>query len=182
MLIGINIVIERKGGFDKLRARIPMAIARGLNEGGDKVRTRVQRGLKEQTNVKAYRSITSRMRTTRAFAEGGRTAGSGGEALSYSIIATGKGIPITEFPLSVTSKGIDAKTWGVDHLFKRSFKEKLTGKLRARLGSERFPIRALYGPSLPKELGKGSIPGIFYASAAEFVPPAILKHLARVMG
>jgi hypothetical protein len=65
-------------------------------------------------------------------------------------IATGKGIPITEFPVTVTSKGVAAKTWGVDHLFKRSFTEKLTGKLRARLGPSRFPSRALCGPSLPK--------------------------------
>jgi hypothetical protein len=167
--------------FTGMRTSVPMAIARGLNESGDKVRTRVQRGLKEQTNVKTYRSITSRMRMTRAFAERSRGAGSGGEALCYSIIASGKGIPIGEFPLSVTSKGVDAKSWGVDHLFRRSFREKLTGKLRARTGSSRFPLRALYGPSLPNEFDKGAMPGLFYASVGEFVPPALLKHLARAL-
>lgn len=181
-MIRLSIVIQRKGDLAKAHARIEAAIARGLNEGGDKVRTRVQRGLKTQTNVKAYRSITSRMRSTRAFAEGSRSEGSVGGALTYSIIATGKGIPITEFPVTVTLKGVDAKSWGVDHLFKRSFKEKFKGALRARLGPARHPIRALYGPSLPKELGKGDIPTIFYASAAEFVPPAIVKHLAKALG
>ena len=152
-------------------SKVPQAIARGLNEGGDLVRTRVQRALKVQTNVKNYRSITSRVRTVRAFAGG----------LRYEIVATGKGIPIAEFPVAVTSKGIDAKTWGVDHLFKRSFQE-ANGKMRARLGSSRFPIRALYGPSLPKELGRGDIPGVFASATAQFVPPAIAKHLARALG
>ncbi len=152
-------------------SRVATAIARGLNEGGDLVRTRVQRALKTQTNVKNYRSVTSRVRTVRAFAG----------SLHYDIVASGKGIPISEFPVSVTSKGVDAKTWGVDHLFKRSFQE-TNGKLRARLGTSRFPIRALYGPSLPKELGRGDIPGVFAAATAQFVPPAIVKHLARVLG
>jgi hypothetical protein len=181
-VIALSIKVEQRGDFARLAARIDAAIARGLNEGGDKVRTRVQRGLKEQTGVKAYRSITSRMRSTRAFAEGSRIAGSSGPAMTYAIIATGKGIPIAEFPVTVTLKGVDAKTWGVDHLFKRSFREKDTGKLRARLGKSRFPIRALYGPSLPKELGQGDIPAIFYAAVAEFVPGAVAKQVARALG
>ena len=152
-------------------SKVPQAIARGLNEGGDLVRTRVQRALKVQTSVKSYRSITSRVRTVRAFAG----------SLHYDIVASGKGIPIEEFPVAVTSKGIDAKTWGVDHLFKRSFAE-ANGALRARLGRSRFPIRKLYGPSLPKELGRGDIPAVFASATAQFVPPAILKHLARALG
>lgn len=159
-------------GLAAMNARVATAIARGLNAGGEKVRTRVQRELKEQTGVKAYRSITSRVRTARAFAGG----------LAYQIIVTGKGIPVEEFPVAVTAKGVDAKTWGVDHLFKRSFREKDRGGLRARTTSSRFPIRRLYGPSLPKELGKGSTPGAFYVAVSEFVGPAILRNLARVAG
>lgn len=172
--------------LDRIRARIPQAIARGLNEGGDKVRTRVQRALKEQTNVKAYSSITSRMRTARAFAGQGDTTasvkGSGvGGGMVYQIIATGHGIPIKEFPVSVVAKGVDAKTWGVDHLFQRSFQQKFKGGLRARLGPGRFPTRSLLGPALPKELEKGKVPGVFYLACGEFVGPAILKHLANLL-
>ena len=152
-------------------SKVPQAIARGLNEGGDLVRTRVQRALKVQTNVKSYRSITSRIRTVRAFAG----------SLHYDIVASGSGIPIEEFPLTVTGKGVDAKTWGVDHLFKRSFQE-ANGTLRARLGRARFPIRKLYGPSLPKELARGDIPGVFANATAHFVPPAIVKNLLRALG
>ena len=76
--------------------------------------------------------------------------------MSYSIIATGKGIAIVEFPLSVASKGVDAKSWVVDHLFKRSFKEKLTSCAPAA-ALKRFPIRALYVPS-PKSWERGPFP------------------------
>ena len=54
--------------------------------------------------------------------------------------------------------------------------------LRARLGRSRFPIRKLYGPSLPKELGRGEIPGVFAAATAQLVPPTIVKHLVRALG
>ena len=166
---------EVRVGFAPVKmsgAKVPQAIARGLNEGGDLVRTRVQRALKAQTNVKSYRSITSRVRTVRAFAG----------SLQYEIVASGKGIPIAEFPVSVTSKGVDAKTWGVDHLFKRSFSEGGTGKLRARVGTARFPIRKLYGPNLGKELVGPEVQRVFASATAEIVPPIIAKHLAKALG
>jgi hypothetical protein len=47
----------------------PGAVQRGLNEGGEKLL--IQRGLKGQTHVEAYRSLTSRVRTMRAFSESG---------------------------------------------------------------------------------------------------------------
>jgi hypothetical protein len=167
-------------GFDRIgqrfavmRASIPRALSLGLNEGGDKVRTQVQRALKQQTNVKAYSSITKRMRTVKA----------GPGSLSYAIVATGKGIPIKEFPVHLTMRGVDADTWGVEHLFARSFgiKGEGVGGFRARLGTERYPIRRLYGPALPKELNRGVVPSVFVLSAGEFVPPAIMRQLARVM-
>jgi hypothetical protein len=160
--------------FAGMSAAMHQAEARGLNEGGDKVRTAVQRALWRQTSVKNYRSITSRVRTTRAF-EG---------SLSYTIIATGKGIPIREFPVRLTGAGVVAQVWGVAHQFQRSFGEKdhpgVEG-FRARLGASRLPIRKFYGPALPKELGKGESANAFYRAASEFVPPAILKHLARAL-
>jgi hypothetical protein len=164
--------LERMAGrLEATRARLPRAIAQGLNQGGDRVRTVVQRTLKEQTSVTLYRSITSRMRTARAF-EG---------SLAYQIIATGKGIPIKEFPVEVVQGGVEAETWGAEHLFKRSFRQRYLGGLRARIGTGRFPVRSLYGPALPKELGQGATPAAFAGAAAEFVPPALLRALGRVL-
>lgn len=152
-------------------SRVPQAIARGLNEGGDLVRTRVQRTLKTQTNVKSYRSITSRVRTVRAFPG----------SLRYEILAKNRAIPLDEFKVTVTDKGVDATTWGVDHLFKRSFALSSLGYM-ARTGSARFPIRKLLGPNLAEELSRGDIPGVFATATGQFVPPAIVKHLVRALG
>lgn len=162
----------------KIKAKIPLAIARGLNEGGDKVRTQVQRNLKTQTGVTKYSSVTSRMKDSgRGFARAapGR--------LAYQIIATGKGLPIKEFPVRNTGHGIDAKTWGVDHLFKRSFG--IVGRgvdgFRARLSSKRLPMRSFFGPSLSKELTEGKDVKVFFDASTAYVPPAVLKHLLKAI-
>jgi hypothetical protein len=41
--------LERE--LDRMSAKLPRAVARGLNEGGDKVRTQVQRALQKQTSL-----------------------------------------------------------------------------------------------------------------------------------
>ncbi len=177
----------RSPGLQKLEGRIGVAIARGLNEGGNKVRTQVQRALKTQAGVTKYASITSRVRTAPAAAMMAPKSGIGPVRpgrLSYAIIAMGPGIPIREFPVHVTAHGVDAKTWGVDHLFKRSFAMKgkpIATALRARLGEKRLPIRRLYGPNLAKELGQGAALQAFTVSAAAFVPPAVMKHLLKAV-
>jgi len=166
-------------GFPKT-GPIQKAIANGLNEGGDKVRTQVQRALKTQTGVKKYSSITSRMSDS---GKGWARAAPG--RLAYIIVATGKGIPIQEFPASLTTRGASAKSWGVAHLFKRSFglhNSKDPSQFRARTTSKRFPIRKLYGPSLPKELVQGQSIETFERSAADIVPAMVIKRLGHVLG
>jgi hypothetical protein len=165
--------------FRKLEKSLQLALARGINEGGDKVRTQVQRALKAQTGVIKYQSITKRISTTRAYPAYNAGAGS----MTYQIIAHGKGMPIVEFPVAVTARGVDAKTWGVDHLFKRSFaiKGKGVDGYRARLGDKRYPIRKLRGPSLTKEILQGRTVGVFQDSVMRFVRPAVYKHLLKAM-
>ena len=167
MALGLKITFVQKGiGFGGLAAKLPAAIAAGLNEGGGKVRTQVQLSLLKQTGAKEMSSITRRIRVGPA---------SGG-ALAYRIVAAGRPVMgIKEFKWSNTGKGITAAVWGVDRLFKRSFL--LNGVPMARRGSERYPIRTLYGPNLAKELTRGATPSVFIFSARAFVPPAILKHI-----
>lgn len=153
-------------------ADVPTAIARGLNEGGDRVRTQVQRALKQQTGVKAYSSITKRIRTNGAAA--GR--------LAYVIHAMGPGIPIKEFPVKASAHGpVTANVWATPHTFKRSFKSSVRGLLLARKSDDKYAeIRVLYGPNLAKELHQGIVPAVFLHSAQLFVPPAIMRSLAKV--
>ena len=96
----------------RLSAKIPLAIARGLNEGGDKVRTQVQHALQRQTGLVMYRSVTSRVHTIRAYPGN----------LDYQIIAKGKpAIPIKEFRVTRGPRGVVAFPWAKEHDFKRSF-------------------------------------------------------------
>ena len=113
--------------LERVQAKLPQAIARGLNEGGDRVRTQVQRALQKQTSLVKYASVTSRVRTVRAF-DG---------SLSYAIVVDGRPTKIGEFKTRVTTGpggGVTAIMWGNAHKFARSFQQKDRGGLRARLG------------------------------------------------
>jgi len=173
--------------------KVATAIRQGLNEGGDLVRTDVRRALQKTTGLRTYKSVTSRTRSTAA------TEG----ALRYTIIGSGKGIPIKEFTTKGTlgpGGGVVSNPWATLHKFKRSFvgKGKIAGQFRARLpgpGVEKWvkggmygvhkikthPIRALYGPSIPKEMLQGPVPGLFLISAGAQVPPAIIKRVSRAL-
>jgi hypothetical protein len=160
-------------GLADLAARSRKAMAEGLNEGGDKVRTQVRRDLKEQMNVKKYGAITSRTPSHKA----------GPGNLRYEIHGEGKGLPIDEFPVSsAVHRPVTARPWGVSHTFKRSFKTSARGLLRARLSSKRFPIRSLRGPAVSKEIVKDKTAAHFEAEAADTVERAVVKRLGRLMG
>jgi hypothetical protein len=158
--------------------RMPKVLADGLNEGGDKVRTRFQKTLQKQTGAIKYKTITEAVRTLRA---------TPGASASYTLRIAGKGLPIKAF--KVTAKrgpggGVVAFPWDVEHKFKRSF---VLGSgdgraFKARTTSKRFPVRSLYGPSLPKEAIKGEAAAAWLAGAAELVPPIILKRMGRAFG
>ena len=165
--------------LDRVEARLPQAAARGLNEGGDKVRTKVQRALQKQTGLVRYSSVTSRVRTVRAFAG----------SLDYEIIA--KGRPATkprEFKYNVRrgpGGGVTVWMWGNAHRFPRSFQiagDTGAAGLRMRMGGPRFPIRGFDGPNLAKEAVKDEAKAAFFDTVASAVAPAIEKHLAKVLG
>jgi hypothetical protein len=161
--------------LDRMQAKLPQAIARGLNEGGDRVRTQVQRTLQKQAGLVKYASVTKRARTIRAFPGG----------LNYSIIVSGK--PATrpaEFRTRVTTGpggGVTIWMWGVAHKFKRSFQQKYRRGLRARLGAERDKIRGFDGPNLAKEAVKDQTAEAFFRTADAVVAPIVEKNLMRAL-
>lgn len=140
----------------------------GLYEGGEKVKTKVRKALKVQTNVSKYASITSRVNARK-------------NGLTYGITGEGKGLPIVEFPHAAAGS-IVATPWGVEHRFKRSFVKPDTGAFVARLSSKRFPIRKLFGPSLAKEIVKDQSLAAFEVGVKADVVPAIEKRIARMFG
>jgi hypothetical protein len=167
----------------RLRTRIPLEIARGLNEGGDKVRTQTQRTLQKQTSLLRYNSVTGRLRTARAFPE------QQGDDLGMRYVLTVDGKPTKphEFRWRVETGpggGVVIRMWGADHKFKRSFMEKdhpgALG-LRARLGKERLPLRSFDGPNLAREAVKEESARTFLESAETLVLPMIEKRLERLI-
>jgi hypothetical protein len=161
--------------LDRIQAKLPQAIARGLNEGGDKVRTQTQRALQKQTGLTRYGSVTKRTRTARAFPG----------ALNYSIIVSGK--PATrpaEFRTRVTTGpggGVTIWMWGVAHKFKRSFQQKLKGGLRMRLDASRLPVRGFDGPNLAKEAVKDQTAEAFFRTTSAVVASIVEKQIARAL-
>lgn len=159
------------GAYEK---NVDRAIAQGLNEGGDLVRTQVRRAMREQTGLTRLQSVTKRQRTLRAFVG----------SPSYAIVFSGK--PTTkpsEFRVRVaTGKGggVTVWLWNEAHKFKRSFQQKYRLGLRARLGAARDKIRGFDGPNLAKEAVKGDVATTFLVGAATIVPSTIEKRLTRL--
>lgn len=153
-------------------AKARQAMAEGLNAGGDLERTDVRRDVKVQTGARRYGAIKERTATKRA---------SPGN-LVYTIVGTGKGMPIREFPVSASTRGpVTARPWGVVHAFARSFRTSTKGLLRARRGTARFPIRALYGPSIAKEIVRDQTAAHFETRAGPRVQQAVVKRLGRLL-
>jgi hypothetical protein len=175
--------------LDRMQARLPQAISRGLNEGGDRVRTQVQRALQKQTGLVRYASVTKRVRTARAYATGlAPKSGIGPSrpgSLSYQIIVSGK--PPTrpdEFRTRVTTGpggGVIIFMWGIAHKFKRSFQQKFKLGLRARLGAARDKIRGFDGPNLAKEAVKDQTAEAFFRTADAVVVPIVEKAIMRAL-
>lgn len=166
-------------GISQMQRQIPAAIARGLNEGGDKTRTQVRRALQNQTGVVRYASVTNRVRTKRAFA-------SEGGASSYEIIVSGKPTKMFEFRTVVqkgAGGGVTAFLWGKAHRFKRSFEGggSIAGQLKMRTTGPRTPLRSFDGPNLAREAVKDQSAEAFHVGAETFVAPAILKHIAKAI-
>ena len=183
-MIGLKVAFAEKGnGFAAVQAKIPQAIADGLNEGGRLVFTKVRQGLREQVNPKAYKTIT--LRTYPMSANPG--------SLVYTIVVKGKPTPIKEFQVRRTGGGVWSSPWGVGRVFARSFQEKSAsgaykpGVWRARVTSEHLPIRPLFGPNLAKEMlgitrNNQRMPTIFHLAVLGSVEPMLSKRLSRAFG
>lgn len=171
--VTLDATVERFASrLSALPIKARRAMVEGLNEGGDLERTQVRRALRAQTGVIKAGAITSRTSTRRA---------SGGN-LTYVIGGTGKGMPIKEFPVTAGAGApVTARPWAVTHRFERSFKTSRKGLLRARRGASRFPIRALYGPSVAKEIVKDETAAEFTDNASPRVERAVIKRLGRML-
>ncbi len=126
-------------------AKAQRAMVEGLNEGGDKTRTPVRRDLRDQTDVKAYGFDRQANR---------HQAGAPGK-LSYEILGTGKGNADPGVP---GERGrAPTRSPPPPGVSPTPSPARSRPRARAAAGAPRagrMPIRALYGPSVAKEIVK----------------------------
>ena len=116
--IRTDAILARFGAaIDMMSTKARQEMARGLARGGEKLRTPVRRALKEQTSVKRYGTIVA---NTRGWLDAG--------ALQYTIEASGKGLPLSEFPHKASRSKRLALRWSAKEHW----------RLQKRDGSGRF--------------------------------------------
>lgn len=132
--------IEKLGEvYARAPKEAPKLIARALNHSGRKAFTRVKRKVAREMGVK--QQVAARQMTKRAAYQG---------RLVFDISGRGRHMTLEHFSPRQTRRGVSAKPWGKRRVFRSTFI--MNGKVRKRKTAARFPVKALYGPSLPKEM------------------------------
>jgi len=167
-------VVRLMGATDALAGtRKHAALRRALNHTGRKCFTRVKRALVKQMGLSSQKIFT-----------GGRSIvqrPASGAHLEFQIVTFGGAIRAKEFRHSVSRRnGVTFYPWGVRHHFGDAFRvPRFGGNLYRRTTEARFPLEALYGPNLSKELVKDASAAAFHQVAAEL--PRRIAHEITVI-
>lgn len=169
----MNVIIR---DLDKIRIHFEAAITRvgedtatraftrAINREGDKIRTKVRRELRIQTGAKTA-LINRETRSIKASFSN----------LTYTIEARGDFLGLSHFAPSQFKYGVRAKPWGRFQRFPGAF---LVGGLGnnafVRETAARFPIKKMFGPSIPREMLKDAT-----ARAFQDAQPDVLTEATR---
>lgn len=200
--IKVDDVLQRFGrSADNLSDKARLEMSRGLHRGGEKLRTVVRRALKKQTSVKRYGAVTER---TKSFLEGDLKLVIKADGIplpiqefpwrfSKSLNAKVRWSPREHWRLQARDghgrwgkladdgkPGVFATMWGARHAFKRSY-EDAKGAPRMVREAGKQKTRALFGPSLAKELLQGTTLDAFNQGARTLVQAEIEKRLTKLL-
>lgn len=157
--IHFEAAITRVGEQDATRA-----FTRALNREGDKIRTKVRKALREQTGA----NVSLINRETRSYRASFRN-------LVYTIEARGDFLGLSHFAPRQFRYGVRAKPWNRYQRFDGAF---LIGSLGnnafVRETSARFPLKKMFGPSVPRELLRDAS-----ARALDDAQPDVLTEATR---
>ena len=143
------------------------AMAMALNHALAKTETQVNRALVRQTGLK-YRQVKQEVKRYSAYHGN----------LEGEIKVKGDYHKLAEFAARKTKKGVSAAPWGERKIFTGTF---FVGRsVYKRLGEDRFPVKALFGPALPKEVLKGEAQAAFVRTVHENLPRRIEHELGRL--
>lgn len=157
--------------FERAGLKSVYAVAKAIDEVGNKTKTVVIRSVAKQAGVK-YGRAKGVINARQAMG-----AGMG----SYEIVARDVTMSLKEFGPRRTAKGVSAAPWGKRRVFPHTFMGP-NGHVFVRKGKARLPIHKLFGPAIPKEMVKDQTEQAFYATVAATLGPAVEKWLLRQVG
>ncbi|MGJ0391168.1 MAG: hypothetical protein ACR650_00155 [Methylocystis sp.] len=144
------------------------ALARALDEVGNKTRTQVIKATAAQAGVNQGK-VRGVIRTKQA-------AGAGGG--EYVITARDVTLSLKEFGLRQTASGVSAAPWGKRRVFPHTFVGP-SGHVFVRKGKDRLPIHKLFGPNIPTEMVKDEAEKTFYRESEKLLAATVEKWLVR---
>lgn len=157
----------------------PKVIALALNHTGDKTKTQVKRALAKQTGAKV--GVVDKALSSRKANVG---------SLVYEIRAKGPYMSLKEFSPRQGAAGTVASPWGKRQVFAGAFMGPRPGAIARRLGghvftrdgSGRLPIKKLFGPAIPVEMMRDTVPAAFEQTVSRELPPRLAHEMARLLG
>lgn len=164
----ITTAVEALGG-----PRARAALRRAVNHTGDKAFTLVKRTLAKQMGLSSQKLFSDGRALKKRLASDGH--------LEYEIQSTGRAIRAKEFRHYIGKKGITFYPWGVAHNIRSAFViPRYGGNFYRRRTKARFPLEALYGPNINKELVKDATAEAFEMVVGTSLP-ARVEHEVRVI-
>jgi len=144
------------------------AMARALNHTLAKTETAVNRATAKQSGLK-YGDVKKEVR--RFSANAGKLEG--------EIKGQGGYHKLSAFKARKTKRGVSAAPWGERKVFASTF---FIGKgVFKRVGAERFPVKTLYGPAVPKEMARREAKKAFEKTVGGALPGRVLHEIARLL-
>ncbi len=141
--IKADVAAARRQLYSWQHSVIPKATAAALNRTGDHANTLTVRDLSDISGLK-QKDVRAAMRRVRA--KWGN--------LEYRLAALGRALNLIRFGARQTKKGVSASAWGKRKIYKSTFIANQGRTVFVREGKARLPIRAVHGPSLPREFGR----------------------------
>lgn len=161
-----------------LESHIPKVVSRAINRAIQNARANVVREVRKRYNVsaKGIRSTLS-------------ISGAKPNSLSAVLMSKGPGVRLMEFNVSPSTPNGRRRTpltvsvkKGEKHRLDRAFIANLNGnKAAERIGSDRLPIRTLYGPSVPQMVNNDQIVKEIAEQARSMLDDRLDHEIKRVL-
>lgn len=160
--------------LNKLERRVfPKAAARAINRTTTTVKAKARRQIAKEMGVKQS-SVEKRTKVKRATRQ----------RLAAFIIWRGRPFNLIQFAARQIRRGVSHKAWGRRQVAKGAFIARMPNGARivaARVGKLRLPIKALWGPSVPRAAAEKTIQRAIRATVHTVLPQRLRHDIAFFM-